>query len=59
MWIGVGGFGVYIGPLWASLWAYMGEYVEMSGTAGTVITIGSGFAIFHNQFSFHLGSRCF
>lgn len=43
MWIGVGGFGFYIGPLWASLWAYMGEYVEMSGTAGTVITIGSGF----------------
>ena len=46
MWIGVGGFGFYIGPLWASLWAYMGEYVEMSGTAGTVITIGSGFVNF-------------
>ena len=45
MWIGVGGFGFYIGPLWASLWAYMGEYVEMSGTAGTVITIGSGFVL--------------
>jgi len=42
MWIAVGGFGLYIAPLWASLWAYMGEYVEMSGKAGTVITIGSG-----------------
>ena len=42
MWIAVGGFGLYIAPLWASLWAYMGEYVEMSGKAGTVITVGSG-----------------
>ena len=42
MWIAVGGFGLYIAPLWASLWAYMGEYVEMSGKAGTAITVGSG-----------------
>ena len=42
MWIAVGGFGLYIAPLWASLWAYMGEYVEITGKAGTAITIGSG-----------------
>ena len=46
VWIAVGGFGFYIAPLWASLWAYMGEHVEMSGKAGTVITVGSGFVPF-------------
>ena len=54
MWIAAGGFGLYIGPLWTSLWTYLGEYIIISGKASTLITVGSGFVIISFIIHYHL-----
>ena len=41
-WIISATFGVFMGPIWATTYNYLGQYITFTGKAGTAIVVGTG-----------------